>query len=134
MFRREEKMKNNLYQIAFVLALCWLVTAGGCAGKGTAPDEQIANTEKAISEAKYGNATVHAPLELKLADEKLKAAKAATDKKEYEQARRLLEEARVDAELAEAKSASVKARQVAKEMSDSIETLRQEIERSQRAQ
>ena len=125
---------NHLYQIACMLAFCGLVGISGCAGNGKVPSEQIANTEKTIGAARDSNATVHAPLELKLADEKLQAAKAAVDKKEYDQARRLLEEAQVNADLANAKSGSTKARQVAKEMRDSINALRQEIERTQKAQ
>jgi len=125
---------NYLHQIAWMLAFCGLVGISGCAGNEKVPPEQIANTEKTIGEARDSNATVHAPLELKLADEKLQAAKAAVDKKEYDQARRLLEEAQVNADLANAKSGSTKARQVAKEMRDSINALRQEIERTQKAQ
>ncbi len=125
-------MKSHLFQIACMLILCGFVGAGGCAGKP--PTEQVANTEKAIGEAGSANATVYAPLELKLADDKLQAAKAAVDKKEYDQALRLLEEAQADADLANAKSASAKARQTAKEMRDSIDALRQETQRTQKAQ
>ena len=127
-------MMNNLHQIACMLVLCGLVGISGCAGNGKVPLEQIANTEKTIGEVRDSNATVHAPLELRLADEKLQAAKAAVDKKEYDQASRLLEEARADADFANAKSRSIKARQVAKEMRDSINSLQQEIERTQKAQ
>lgn len=125
---------NHIHQIACMLVLCGLVGISGCAGNGKVPSEQIANTEKTIGEARDSNATVHAPLELKLADEKLQAAKAAVDKKEYDQARRLLEEARADADFANAKTGSIKARRVAKEMRDSINALQQEIERTQKAQ
>src|SRR6266542_5785659 len=96
----EDPMKNHLQQIACVLALCGLAGISGCAGNGKVPLEQIANTEKAIGEARDGNASINAPLELKLADEKLQAAKAAVAKKEYEQAGSLLEEAQVNADLA----------------------------------
>jgi hypothetical protein len=133
--RKEDQMKRHLYQTACALTVCGLVGVSGCAGKEKVlTEEQISNTEKAVGAARDGNASVNAPLELRLAEEKLQAAKAAADKKEYDQARDLLEEAQVDADLATAKSGSVKAQQVAKEMRDNINALRKEIERAETAQ
>jgi hypothetical protein len=128
-------MKRHLYQTACAITLCGLVGVSGCAGKTKAvTGQQIANTEKSIVAARDGNAGANAPLELKLAEEKLAAAKAAADEKEFDQARNLLEEAQVNAELARAKSGEVKAEQAAKGMRDSINTLRKEIERPEKAQ
>ena len=123
-------MENQLCRIVGALTLCGLVGISGCAGKGKVLTEQIANTEKSIVAARDGNASINAPLELKLADEKLQAAKAAADKNEYDQARNLLEEAQVDADLAKAKSGSAKAQQ----FRDSIKALLKEIEKGQKAQ
>ncbi|MDD2318573.1 MAG: DUF4398 domain-containing protein [Geobacteraceae bacterium] len=123
-------MNNHVYRLACAITLCGLMGVSGCAGNGKALTEQIANTEKSIAAARDGNASTSAPLELKLADEKLRAAKAAADKKEYDQARTLLEEAQVDADLARAKSESAKAQQ----FRDSIKALLKEIERGQKAQ
>jgi hypothetical protein len=53
-------------------------------------------------------------------------------KEEYTTARRLAEEALVDAQLAEAKAASEDARRVATDVRQSLETLRREAERSSR--
>ena len=128
-------MKNGFLRIACTLALCCLMGAGGCAGKGAIiVKEQIANTEKSIGEARDSNATINAPLELKMAVEKLEAAKAAMEKKEYDQARLLIEKAQVDSDLAMAKTSSIKAKQNVKELRDSIDALGKEIERSQKAQ
>ncbi len=127
--------KNRTLLAVYVLALCGLLGVGGCAGKeAVIAKEQIANTEKAIGEARDSNATINAPLELKMAEEKLEAAKAAMDKKEYEQARLLVEKAQVDSNLALAKTNSKKAMQNVKELRDSIDALGKEIERSQKAQ
>ena len=123
-------MENQLCRIVGALMLCGLVGVSGCAGKGVALTGQIANTEKSIAAARDGNASMSAPLELKLADEKLQAAKAAADKRENDQARTLLEEAQVDADFAMAKSASAKAKQ----FNDSIKALLKEIEKGQKAQ
>ena len=102
----------------------------GCAAK-VAPVENITSAEMAIKAAESSNAGVNAPLELKLATEKLNKAKAAIQKEEFEEARRLADEALFDAKLAEAKSQSEKAKKVTQELRDSIQTLRQEIERSE---
>jgi len=102
----------------------------GCAQK-VAPVENITSAEMAIKVAEESGASVHAPLELKIATDKLNQAKAAMEQKQFDEARRLADEAMLDAQLAEAKSRSEKAKKVAKEMQGSIDTLRQEIERSQ---
>ena len=102
----------------------------GCAAK-VAPVENISSAEMAIKEAESSNAGVNAPLELKLATEKLSQAKAAMQKEEFEEARRLADEALLDAKLAEGKSRSEKAKKATQELRDSIQTLRQEIERSE---
>jgi hypothetical protein len=102
----------------------------GCAAK-VVPVENISSAEMAIKEAESSNATVNAPLELKLATEKLSQAKAAMQKEEFEEARRLADESLLDAKLAEAKSRSEKAKKATQELRDSIQTLRQEIERSE---
>ena len=128
-------MKNGLFRTVCVLALCSMLGAGGCSGKGAIiAKEQIANTERSIGEARDSNATINAPLELKMAVEKLEAAKAAMEKNEYDQAHLLIEKAQVDSDLALAKTNSKKAKQNVKELRDSIDALGKEIERSQKAQ
>jgi hypothetical protein len=123
-------MKSHLYQTACTLALCGLLGVSGCAGKEKAlTGQQIANTEKSIASARDGNAATNAPLDLKLAEEKVAAARAAAGKKDFDQARDLLEKAQADADLARAKSASMEAEQAAKRTRDNINTLRKEIER-----
>jgi hypothetical protein len=102
----------------------------GCAAK-VVPVENISSAEMAIKEAESSNAGVNAPLELKLATEKLSQAKAAMQKEEFEEGRRLADESLLDAKLAEAKSRSEKAKKATQELRDSIQTLRQEIERSE---
>jgi len=107
------------------------VSVAGCASKGVAPVESITGAELVIKEARESNAEMNAPLELKFAEDKLAAAKAAVAKEEFIEAKRLADEALMDARLAEAKSLSVKAKKQAQEMRDAIETLRHEIDRLQ---
>ena len=104
----------------------------GCAPK-VAPVENITSAEMAIKVAQESNASVNAPLELKIATDKLNQAKAAIEQEQFDKAQRLADEAMLDAQLAEAKSRSEKAKKVAQEMKDNIVTLRNEIERSQKS-
>jgi hypothetical protein len=115
--------------LGMLIAMTILLMAG-CAAK-VAPIENISNAQMAIKEAEESDAAVYAPLELKLATDKLSQARTALQAEEYEEARRLANEALLDAKLAEAKSRSEVAKKITQDLRDSIETLRQEIERSE---
>jgi len=123
---------KGLYQRTGITVIMLAISMAGCASGGGEPVESIASAELVIKVAKDNNATINAPLELKLAEEKLSAARIAVQKEEFVQAKRLAEEALVDAKLAETKSLSAKAKKQTQEMRGAIETLRQEIERTQK--
>jgi hypothetical protein len=125
------QMKVFGQNISFMVIVIGLIMAG-CASKGVAPVESITSAELVLKEAQGSSATIYAPLELKLAEDKLNAAKAAVEKEEFIEAKRLADEALMDARLAEAKSLSEKAKKQTQEMRDSVEMLRREIERSQK--
>lgn len=82
-----------------------------------------------MTHAKESEAYSYAPLEIKLAEEKLAQAKQKIAEEEYDQARTLLDQALADAKLAESKSQTEKAKRGAQEMQDSIDLLRKETER-----
>ena len=107
--------------------------SGACAS-GTPPVAKIADVENAIVRARESTAMTYAPLELKFAEDKLQEAKALVAKKDYLPADRLLDEALVDAKLAEVKSRSEQEKLRSAEMRDSIDALRMEIERKSKAQ
>jgi hypothetical protein len=121
----------RLLSATSIAAVLIAIISSGCASKNVAYIESIAGAESAIKEAQSSTATIHAPLDLKLAEDKLSAANAAVKKEEFVEAKRLADEALVDAKLAEAKSLSEKAKKRAREMRDSVEALRQEIQRKQ---
>lgn len=123
-------MKTS-YQIVGILIIVGFFSLSGCAST-VPPVESISSAEMAIKMAKGSDATINAPAELKLAEDKLNNAKAAVEKEEFELAKRLAEQALVDARLAEAKSRSKKAKEMAQEMQESIDTLKREIERAQK--
>ncbi len=81
-----------------------------------------------MREAEEGNGSINAPVELKTAEDKLAAAKAAFKKKDYDEATRLAEQTSVDADFPKAKGTSEKAKRKAEEIRQNIRFLRQEIE------
>lgn len=93
------------------------------------PTKKIANVETAINRARESNAITYAPLELRLAENKFEEAEALVEQEEYEEATLLLEKALIDAKLAEAKALSKQAKIQSKELRNSIDALRREIER-----
>ena len=55
-----------------------LVATGCASGDATLASAKVSQAERAINEAKQGNAGVTAPLDLKTAEDKLTAARAAS--------------------------------------------------------
>jgi hypothetical protein len=100
----------------------------GCSSV-TPPREELATAELAVREAQQSKASQHASLELRMATEKLNRAKQAMRDEDYVTARRLAEQALVDAQLAESKARSTDAREMARQLREGIETLRKEAER-----
>ncbi len=111
-----------------VLALA-LLTLSGCASTGDVPREQMAVARAAVDRAQ-GPAGADAPIEVSQAREKLDRANLAVARKDYDDARRLAEQAEVDANLAEAKSHSVRSDRALREVREGIRQLREEIARS----
>lgn len=99
----------------------------GCASVPP-PDEQIGQAQSAIDAAEQAEATSFAPVELREAKRKLDEARAMMEDEEYETARRLAEQAEVDAELARLKAGSAKAEAAANEVQQGIRTLRDELD------
>lgn len=105
------------------------LSVAGCSTIGP-PKDSVAAAELAVREANKSKAPDYSPLELRMATDKLNEAKRAMDKKEYTAARRLAEEALVDAQVAESKAASENAKRAASDLQQSLETLRREAQRS----
>ena len=104
------------------------VIVGGCAAR-RGPTPRVQSAEVALREAEVSGSAQYAPLELRLAREKLDQARRAMDDDDRDRAWRLSEEALADAQLAEAKTNSEKARRNAEEVRKSIEALRTEATR-----
>lgn len=109
------------------LAVASLAILSACASTPP-PNEQMAVARASVERA-TGPAAAEAPIEMAAARDKLNRANAAFAAKEYEQARRLAEEAEADATLAEARSRSARSARALNEVRDGIRMLREEIAR-----
>lgn len=104
------------------------ILMSGCASTPP-PTEQVAVSTAAVARAAKEGGGELAPMELQMAREKLEQAKAAMTAQEYDRARILAEEAQVDAQLAEAKAHSGKARKAAEELQKGVQVLHEELDR-----
>jgi hypothetical protein len=121
-------MFTSLRQWIGVALICGAVGMAGCAG--TPPVATLSQAELAVQQADQKTASQYAALELRIAREQLDKAKKAMADEEYDEARRLADQALVNAQFAEAKAGAEKARQAAAELQKSIQTLRTELQRS----
>lgn len=87
---------------ATLLATC------GCAHHP--PTAQVTSASRAVRRAESLEAESYSPMDLRLAREELARAERAVEARDYDRARRLAEQASVDAELAAARVRSERAR------------------------
>lgn len=126
--------KRRASQVWAVTTMLILLTffAGACAGVDKAPIQQtIGKAEASINEAQSSQAVNYAPLELRMAEDKLTKAKTAFENEEYQRAEWLAEEALADANLAEAKSQSARTSSTVQQLQETIQTLQSELQRQQ---
>jgi hypothetical protein len=109
------------------LALAATLIAGCASNPG--PIEQIATSRAAIISANSVGGNEYAPIQLKLAMDKMVSAEQAMANKNYALAQQLAEQAQVDAQLAGAAARSGKAQKAADAVQEDSRVLRQEIDR-----
>lgn len=106
------------------------VMAAGCAsGDAALASAKVSQAERAVNEAKQSNAGVTAPVELKTAEDKLTAARAAAAKGEHNEAMRQADQALADADYARARAVSERVQKAIDEAKRNIQVLHQELER-----
>ena len=94
------------------------------------PVEQMAVSKSAVDRASSSpNAVEAAPVELQKAREKLDRAQRAMTEKDYVLARRMAEQAEVDARVAESRASSARGERALKEVQESSRALQEEINR-----
>jgi len=116
------------YRVVIVLVFAAVISTG-CASKGFAPIKNISDAEMAIKSAKEANATFNAPLDIRIAEDKVQKARENIKKDDYVSARRLADEAFMDAKFAQEKSRTAKMKKLENELRETIETLENEIDR-----
>ena len=106
------------------LAIGTSFVLAGCAGNP--PSEQYAVSQSAVNSAVSAGGTEYAAVEMKSAQDKLKQAEIAMHDKNYDEARRLAEQAEWDARVAERKAQAAKAAQAVKDSQKAVDELRKE--------
>ena len=117
---------------SFLLATCiasGLTLASGCAS-APEPTEQLVAARQAVTEAERAQAVEHAAELITESRTKLALAETAVKDRRMEQAARLADEARVDAELATAQTAAAKAEAANDEIRRSTQTMIDEMQRA----
>lgn len=118
-------MKKVKY-VLFVVPLVFVLAACRTPQR---PAQAVSEAERAVERAMVGEATEHAPLELRLAREKVSEARDKLAEKQWDDARRLAEKAIVDARLAEVKAEAATARATADDLQRGVEKIRSEADR-----
>jgi NADH:ubiquinone oxidoreductase subunit D len=123
-------MKTRIIMQVVMLAASMAVLVG-CGKEIPPPDEQMTLAGAAVAKAESAEAYRHAPVEFSSARAKLNEAQKLVEKEEYVEARRLAEEAEVDANLAFIKSRSATAQEAVAELQKTLRTLQEEMQRIQ---
>lgn len=119
-----------MYKSIYKSCFAGVVALSLCACSGTPkPRTEIALSNTALQNAEVAGAKELAPIELRKAQEKQSLADSAMSREKYTTAKQLSEQAAVDAELAKAKSEAEKSRLAVKEVEDSINLIRTELNR-----
>jgi len=112
------------------VGLTGVLILAACASTPPAPTANLQAAQRAISTAEGAEAGRYAPAELSEARTRLASADAAIREQRMITAERFADESRVEAELASAKTADLKARAVNDEMKRSNDTLIDEMQRN----
>jgi ribosome-associated translation inhibitor RaiA len=124
-------LKNTRSRAATAaLAVLLAASLGACASMPEPPAQQLQAAELAITNAEQAGVADYAAPELGRARDKLAGARSAVEREEMVLAANLAEESKVEADLASANSEMLKAREINEEMQDSIDTLKQELQRN----
>lgn len=107
-----------------------LMLAAACASTPPAPTASLQAAQRAISTAERADAGRYASEELSEARTRLASADTAVKEQRMTMAEQFAEESRVEAELASAKTANVKAKAVNDDMKRSNGTLIDELQRN----
>ena len=114
-------MKTRTFVLLFSAGLL------SACSSGSPPTQEISQAQQAVRSATIAKAGEHAPKELAEAQRKVTEAEDAMDGKRYKEARRLSEQARIDAEYATLRSEAIRAEEELNDVSRSAQTEQQEL-------
>jgi hypothetical protein len=118
---------------SFLVVSAGALSISACASAPQAPMDAFQSADIAIASAQEQHAGDFAPGELRSAQDKIVAARAAVAKdpedKDVLNARRLADEAKADATLASARATDGRAEAVNAELQKNMDQLRQELDR-----
>ena len=112
-----------------VLAIVFAAAGALACASVPEPKAEISAADLALRRAEQADAGHGAPLELRTARDQYEAAQQAVSAGEYLEARRLAENATVDAQLAEAKAREARAKSVATDAEENLDALQGEANR-----
>jgi hypothetical protein len=115
--------------IRILLVLLLAGGLGACASVPP-PESELGQADLALRKAEQADAGHYAPLEMRVARTKLEAARLAMRNDDNLEARRLAEQAKLDATLAEATAQTAQRQEAADAIRSQIEALRAEAERA----
>ena len=104
----------------------------GCTSLKTPATADVAVSKAAVDNAASADGAEYAPVEMRLAREKLALANKALAAKDYELASQLAKEARADARLAQGKANSAKAQAAASALDSDLRVLDEELQRTRK--
>lgn len=125
------KLSRYIFRYLLFVGLAGMM--GACATSHI-PAPDTSNAEAKIKQAQQVNARQYAPLAIHNARQKLEKAKKLIDKEENKKAKRLVEEASVDAQLAVVTARSAKAQQAIDQLHKTIKVLKKQINENQQTQ
>ena len=129
-----DEKKRRIRQVFVLVGGIGLLFAVGCGSSremtAQTSGEKIFQADKALSDARDGNASKNAPEDLAVAQRKRAAAKDAFAKQNYDEAARLAEQTVVDADYAQARATTRKNMDIAEGIKKETDALRQEIDRT----
>jgi hypothetical protein len=125
--RKFNRLKSHLTHKLALAALAGTLIVGCASNPG--PIQQMATSRAAISSANSAEGNEYAPIQFKLAIDKMAGAERAMANMDYALARKLAEQAQVDAQLAGAAARSAKAQKAADAVQEDSRVLRNEIDR-----
>jgi hypothetical protein len=117
-------MMKSPRALLLTLALGGSLALTGCAGNP--PTEQLASANAVMKSAEAAGGAEYAPADLKNAKDKMAQAQLLIQDQQYENARRLIEQAEADARVAERRALAGKAQRSLDDAHQGVQQIREE--------